>query len=115
MTCLECGGQLTKKRENYRYLASGLPNVTLLGVEVRRCATCGDHEVVIPGIEALHEALAAAIVRRPSLPLLRCPSTSPRVSEGAGRRWCPWLGLRPGHVASERPWTGRSLPVRKNQ
>jgi putative zinc finger/helix-turn-helix YgiT family protein len=63
MTCIECGGKLRSKKENYRYLACGLPNVTLTGVEVRRCATCGDHEVVIPHIERLHEALAKAVVR----------------------------------------------------
>lgn len=63
MTCIECGGKLKSKKENYRYLACGLPNVTLAGVEVRRCGTCGDHEVVIPHVEKLHEALANAVVR----------------------------------------------------
>jgi putative zinc finger/helix-turn-helix YgiT family protein len=66
MTCLPCGGKLAKKRENYRYTSCGLPNVTLVGVEVRRCGKCGDHEVVIPRIEELHRVLAAAIVRRAS-------------------------------------------------
>jgi putative zinc finger/helix-turn-helix YgiT family protein len=63
MTCIECGGKLRSKKENYRYLECGLPNVTLTGVEVRRCTICGDHEVVIPHIEKLHEALANAVVR----------------------------------------------------
>ena len=62
MTCIECGGKLTSKKENYRYLGCGLKNVTLAGVEVRRCGTCGDHEVVIPRIEELHETLATAVV-----------------------------------------------------
>jgi putative zinc finger/helix-turn-helix YgiT family protein len=66
MTCVQCDGKVTTKRENYRYTASGLPNVTLMGVEVRRCAKCGDHEVVIPRIEELHRVLAGAVVRRPS-------------------------------------------------
>jgi putative zinc finger/helix-turn-helix YgiT family protein len=66
MTCIQCGGKLTMKRENYRYIASGLSNVTLLGVKVRRCAKCGDHEVVIPHIEELHRVLAAAVVREKS-------------------------------------------------
>ena len=64
MTCIQCGGRLTTKRENYRYTACGLPNVTLIGVQVRRCAKCGDHEVVIPRIEELHRVLAAAVVRQ---------------------------------------------------
>lgn len=62
--CIQCGGKLTTKRENYRYAACGLPNVTLIGVEVRRCSKCGDHEVVIPRIEELHRVLAAAVVRQ---------------------------------------------------
>jgi putative zinc finger/helix-turn-helix YgiT family protein len=66
MICVQCGGKLTTKRENYRYTACGLPNVTLLGVEVRRCAKCGDHEVVIPRVEELHRVLVAAVVRRMS-------------------------------------------------
>lgn len=64
MTCIQCGGKLATKRENYRYAACGLSNVTLVGVEVRRCAKCGDHEVVIPRIEDLHRVLAAAVIRQ---------------------------------------------------
>lgn len=66
MKCLECRGSVSTKRENYLYTAVGLRNVTLVGVEVRRCARCGDFEVVIPRIEELHRVLAAAIVRRAS-------------------------------------------------
>jgi putative zinc finger/helix-turn-helix YgiT family protein len=66
MSCVQCAGKVTTKRENFRYTASGLPNVTLMGVEVRRCSKCGDHEVVIPRIEELHRVLAGAIVRRAS-------------------------------------------------
>ena len=48
------------------YAASGLPYVTLVGVEVRRCAACGDHEVVIPKIEQLHRTIAMAVVEKRS-------------------------------------------------
>jgi len=66
MKCFQCGGKMATKRENYRYTASGLPNVTLVGIEVRRCAACGENEVLIPRIDGLHRVLAAAIVRRKS-------------------------------------------------
>jgi len=66
MKCFQCGGKMVTKRENYRYTACGLPNVTLVGIEVRRCAACGENEVLIPRIEELHRVLAAAIVRRES-------------------------------------------------
>ena len=66
MTCIQCSGKLTTKRENYRYAACGLPNVTLVGVEVRRCAKCGEHEVIIPRVEELHRFLAATVARQGS-------------------------------------------------
>ena len=55
---------MTSARENYSYAASGLPHVTLEGVEVRRCAACGEHEVVIPKIEQLHQAIANAVISK---------------------------------------------------
>jgi putative zinc finger/helix-turn-helix YgiT family protein len=62
MKCDECGEPMTSARENYSYTASGLPYVTLVGVEVRRCKACGEHEVVIPKIELLHRTIALLIV-----------------------------------------------------
>lgn len=64
MTCTVCGGQMKTRRENYRYEASGLPYVTLKGVEVRRCQKCGETEVAIPAIEELHRAIAGALIRK---------------------------------------------------
>lgn len=61
MKC-DCGATMTSARENYSYAASGLPHVTLDGVEVRRCGACGEHEVVIPNIEQLHQAIAEAVI-----------------------------------------------------
>ncbi|MGH7271546.1 MAG: type II TA system antitoxin MqsA family protein, partial [Polyangiaceae bacterium] len=47
---------------NYSYTACGLPFVALVGVEVRRCKTCGEHEVVLPRIEQLHRTIALAVI-----------------------------------------------------
>ena len=52
------------RRENYHYTASGLPHVTLQQVEVSRCPVCGETEVAIPHIEALHRAIAAVLVQK---------------------------------------------------
>src|SRR5260370_42646785 len=46
MKC-ECGTEMKSRKENYRYTESGLDNVILLGVEVRRCPSCGLSEVVL--------------------------------------------------------------------
>lgn len=62
MKCIECGHPLVRGRENRRYEAGGLPQVVLVGVEVRRCRECGAEEVVIPRIEALHRAIARALI-----------------------------------------------------
>ena len=64
MRCLNCGASMETRRENYHYTASGLPHVTLLQVEVSRCPSCGETEVSIPRIEALHRTIAAALIRK---------------------------------------------------
>ncbi len=66
MKCSECCEPMTSAHENYNYSASGLPYVTLVGVEVRRCKACGEHEVVLPKIEQLHRAIALAVVGKHS-------------------------------------------------
>ena len=65
MKCFECESELTVVRENRRYKECGLPNVTLRGIEVRRCPRCGAEDVVIPRIEELHGLLATALLRKP--------------------------------------------------
>jgi putative zinc finger/helix-turn-helix YgiT family protein len=66
MKCLVCGATMKTKRENFRYDACGLPNVTLLGVEVSRCPKCGEFEVAIDQIEDLHKTIADALIRKPT-------------------------------------------------
>ena len=64
MRCTACEGKMTSTRENYKYDACGLPGITLLGVEVRRCKACGEHEVVIPRIQELHRLIATTMIRK---------------------------------------------------
>jgi len=40
--------------------------VVLENVEVRRCSSCGDEEVVIPNIEGLHKAIAGLLAEKPA-------------------------------------------------
>ena len=61
--CIECGkGRLSENRENYRYMESGLPNVLLMDILVRRCPECGAEYVSIPAIEDLHRTIAMILV-----------------------------------------------------
>lgn len=64
MKCLQCGTRMRTGRENYRYDAGGLSNVTLVGVQVSRCPSCGESEVSIPNIEGLHKSLALLFARK---------------------------------------------------
>jgi putative zinc finger/helix-turn-helix YgiT family protein len=64
MMCLICGARMRTQQENYQYTASGLPHVTLQSVEVSRCPNCGETEVAIPQIEALHRAIAKALIQK---------------------------------------------------
>lgn len=67
MKCLECGAAMKVSTETYKYKESGLPNVTLQDIEVRRCPSCGEHEPVIPNIAGLHAAIAKLLILEPSL------------------------------------------------
>jgi putative zinc finger/helix-turn-helix YgiT family protein len=67
MKCIECGTTMKTTRENVKYDAVGLPGITLRNIEVRRCK-CGETEYVIPDIEGLHRAIAAAVIEQ-SVPL----------------------------------------------
>jgi putative zinc finger/helix-turn-helix YgiT family protein len=63
--CRNCGkAELTSNLETYLYVESGLPNVTLVGVEIRRCPACGDHQLVLPRVTELHRAIAHAVITK---------------------------------------------------
>jgi len=64
--CPHCGGgPVTSSTEDYVYDESGLTNLVLEGIEVRRCAACAAVSPVVPGIEALHRAVARMLVSQP--------------------------------------------------
>ncbi len=62
-TCRDCGkGELVGGRERVHYTDSGLPNVWLDNVEVRRCPVCKEHVVIILAVEHLHRAIELAAI-----------------------------------------------------
>ena len=64
MKCTECATPMKTRKESYRYDESGLKHITLIGVEVSRCPQCGNYEVSIPHIEALHRLLAKILIEK---------------------------------------------------
>ncbi len=66
MKCISCGTAMKTKRENYHYVESGLPHVSLESIDVSRCAGCGESEVAIPAIEDLHRVIAESLIQKRS-------------------------------------------------
>jgi putative zinc finger/helix-turn-helix YgiT family protein len=66
MKCTECSGDLKIAGTTHRYAESGLPNVVLHGVQIRRCGSCGAEDVAIPNVSGLHRSIAAILVNRRS-------------------------------------------------
>ena len=64
MKCTECGGRLRATRVKHRLTDSGLPHVTVAGVEIRRCGDCGEYELAFPRFGPLHRAIAVAFARK---------------------------------------------------
>lgn len=64
--CTECGDVVKVVGTTHRYAESGLPDVVLHGVEIRKCKACGEEEVAIPDLVGLHQCIAANLVVRKS-------------------------------------------------
>jgi putative zinc finger/helix-turn-helix YgiT family protein len=48
MKCAICGHEMIQKRESFHDTLVGLPHVTIVGADVRRCPSCGEYEVSYP-------------------------------------------------------------------
>lgn len=69
MVCDYCKTEMNARKATtdapYLYRASGLSNVALIGITVRRCEKCGAEVPAIPHIQELHEVIALLIVNQP--------------------------------------------------
>jgi putative zinc finger/helix-turn-helix YgiT family protein len=63
--CRQCGTEMQERMETVPYEGSGLTDVSLSGVRVRRCPKCKEWEITIPRIESLHGAIARHLAERP--------------------------------------------------
>src|SRR5687768_15658498 len=65
MKCLKCGSQLIPKEvQRYRYTESGLDNVYLTGVQVRRCPKCRTLMPEIPNLRYVHLCIALHVIEK---------------------------------------------------
>lgn len=65
MRCPICGrAEVTWNVQNYHYDACGLDNVILVGITVGTCPECNCLVPKIPQMEALHDCIAHALVKK---------------------------------------------------
>lgn len=73
MHSCECGGQLVTRQATdknpYRYAVSGVRDLFLVGIEVRKCCVCQAEEPIIPKIANLHCVVFHRFLHQ--VPLLR--------------------------------------------
>ena len=63
--CSHCGREAKVVRGTYRFTESGLKEVVLVGVELVRCAACGNEDPILPNIDGLMRRLAQAVIEKP--------------------------------------------------
>ncbi len=63
--CSKCGAGARVIRGSYRFRESGLPHVTLHGIEIIRCPVCGNEDPIIPRLNRLMQVIALGIVNKP--------------------------------------------------
>lgn len=62
--CSKCGAEARAETGSYEFKESGLP-VVLRGIQLIRCATCGNVDPVIHKVNQLMRRLALAVVNKP--------------------------------------------------
>jgi putative zinc finger/helix-turn-helix YgiT family protein len=62
--CTVCGERLRRTRENYRLPLVGNWGVTVEGVEIIHCPSCGERGISIERLGPLMRGIAAALVRK---------------------------------------------------
>lgn len=69
MTCETCGTKIVERMTTpetpYHYMLSGLKDVFLVGIVIRRCIQCGTESPVIPQIGDLHRVIAESLAEKP--------------------------------------------------
>jgi len=103
MVCHECGGALVKRlateKEPYRYAASGITELFLLGIDVWECPKCRTEEPVIPRIAELHQLIFHTLVWQPA-PLRGDQLRFLRKHAGLpAKKFASLLGIDPAHLS----------------
>jgi len=65
--CLDCGSKsIVVTRGEHNFPESGLDNVTLINVEIKKCNTCGEKVVSIPNPNQLLKVIGEQVILKPN-------------------------------------------------
>ncbi len=71
MTCNVCNSKLIERiatlESPYHYRISGLKDIFLVGITIRKCMQCASESPIIPHITELHKVIAESLVDKPGL------------------------------------------------
>ncbi|MBI4954156.1 MAG: hypothetical protein HY908_19185 [Myxococcales bacterium] len=108
LRCLDCGRAMRTRLVRHQYTECGLPDVVLDGVRVSECPNCGKRAVSIPGLEALHRAIARSLAEK------RAGLTPPEVR--FLRKWLGFSGVDFAEIVGKTPesvsrWESPTTPM----
>lgn len=110
MNCETCNQPMKAGKENYRYTECGLDTVTLINVNVWRCAACGNYEVAIPAMERLHRFIARSLATKNDRLTGREFRFIRKAIGHSGEDIASFLGATPSQIAAWEDGT-RAIPL----
>jgi transcriptional regulator with XRE-family HTH domain len=103
MSCEICGTKIVERIATpdspYQYTLSGLKDIFLVGIKIRRCIQCGTDSPVIPRIVELNKLIAEGIAEKPE-PLSGEALRYLRTFAGfSGKSFAALLEVNPSHLS----------------
>lgn len=108
MECEKCRAQTVLKKGVYHYVESGLDNVYLVNVDIRRCDACGCVTPRIPRINELHAVIGRAIALKGEL---LSGAEARYLRKHLGMKGKEWAEILHVDVATLSRWEGEERPI----
>lgn len=103
MTCHICGTKIVERMATsgspYHYVLSGLKNIYLAGITIKKCIQCGTESPVIPKIEELHRLIARDLAEKPGLLTGEQVRYLRKMAGFSSKRFAALIELTPSHLS----------------
>lgn len=106
--CYECGGLLSLKHQDYRYIECGLQNVTLKNLSVYVCDECGAEVPEIPSVGCLHRRIALDLLTKRVLLCGEEIKFLRKMARMTGAQLAQLMGVTSGQVSK---WENNKRPI----